>query len=630
MKKYLVSFVLLSAFAAFLVFGFQSSAQGVWVSTGNQSHKLEFVYAEPVQDSVNRATASTTLVLSQVSGGNGYYSNDWVEIKNISAIPQSLNGLILLYGSATGNFGGGTFTLPNTTLAPGQYFLVQLNSAAPGTTPLPVTPDATTTSISMSGTSGKVGIVQAGGVPGNACGATATPCDATQLAAFIDWVAWGAAGNGTANNGEGGNPSVNNGVAITATQGMARKGNGCTDTDNNNLDFDLYNNPPVSPIPPPRNTATALAPCAGGGGTLQGFGSASPSSVAPGGITLLTVTVLPATTPTPSTGITVRVDLSSVGGSATQSLFDDGTNGDTTAGDNVFSYLEAVPAGTLSGARSLAVSIADAQSNTATASINLTISGPPDSTEHLAMGNPSGATTNVNSPTNYLLTKTQYVMSYHRDRGIPNWVAWHLDSSWIGTADRQNDFRPDPSLPAGWYQVTDSDYSGSGFDRGHHCPSGDRTNTVADNSATFFMTNMMPQAANNNQGVWADLENYCRSLVSAGNELYIYAGGVGQGGTGVNGFANTIANGHVTVPAQTWKVIVVLPVGSNDAQRVNNSTRVITVLMANSQSLPNPGSGNWRNYRTNIAKIEQLTGYNFLTSVRPQVRVRLKKRVDTQ
>ncbi len=610
MKKYLFGLVFLSVLAAFLVVGFRSAAQDV----------------------SDAPVVSTTLVLSQVSGGNNYYSNDWVEIKNVSPTVQSLNGLILLYGSAVGNFGGGTFTLPNATLAPGQYYLVQLNSAAPGTTPLPVTPDASTTTISMSGSSGKVGIVQAGGIPGNACGATATPCTPAQLAAFIDWVAWGAAGNGTANSGEGGNPSVNNGVAIVATQGMARKSNGCTDTDNNNADFDLYANPPVSPIPPPRNTSTALAPCGGGSGLLQGFGNASPNTVAPGGTTLLTVTVSPATAP-PSTGITVNTNLTTIGGTATQQFYDDGTHGDVTAGDNVFSFLQVLALNAAVGSFSLPVNIADAELRTATASINLTITvtGPHNAAEHMVLGNPSGATTNANNPTNYLLEKNQFVMSYHRDRGIPNWVAWHLDTSWIGETNRQDDFRPDPSLPAGWYQVQDGDYSGSGFDRGHHCPSGDRTNTVPDNSATFFMTNMMPQAANNNQGVWADLENYCRSLVQGGSELYIYGGGLGQGGTGtLGGVTNTIASGRVTVPAQTWKVIVVLPVGSNDAARVNSFTRTITVLMPNSQSLPNPGSGNWRNYRTNIARIEQITGYNFLTNVRPQVRIRLKKRVDTQ
>lgn len=105
---------------------------------------------------------------------------------------------------------------------------------------------------------------------------------------------------------------------------------------------------------------------------------------------------------------------------------------------------------------------------------------------HLTMGNPSAAVTDVNYPNNYLLEKEEYVMSYSRDRGQANWVSWHLDEAWLGDAPRQNDFRNDTSLPAGWYQVQETDYSGSGFDRGHQCPSADRTLSVDDNSNTFF------------------------------------------------------------------------------------------------------------------------------------------------
>jgi endonuclease G len=115
------------------------------------------------------------------------------------------------------------------------------------------------------------------------------------------------------------------------------------------------------------------------------------------------------------------------------------------------------------------------------------------------MGNPSGATTDEAQPSNYLLSKAQYALSYHRDQGKPNWVSWHLSSNWLCSAARQDDFRADPDLPATWYKVGASSYTGSGFDRGHNCPSADRTSTVADNSATFLMSNMMPQAPRNNQ-----------------------------------------------------------------------------------------------------------------------------------
>lgn len=367
-----------------------------------------------------------------------------------------------------------------------------------------------------------------------------------------------------------------------------------------------------------------------GGGTtlLSGTGMATPSMVGPGQNSLLTVSVTPASSP-PSTGIAVSTDLSTIGLSPTQPMFDNGTNGDVTPGDNIFSYLVTVPLGATNGNRSFLSTITDAQMRSATTSIALNVSAPRDPTEHMVMGNPSDATTDPNHPENYLLPKAQYVMSYHRDRGIPNWVSWHLDTTWIGDTPRQDDFRNDPSLPAGWYQVQSNDYSGSGFDRGHHTPSGDRTSSVPDNSATFFMTNMMPQAPANNQGPWEELESYCRTLVTQGNELYIIAGGAGQGGTGSNGgVTNTVAAGHVVVPAYTWKVIIVLPVGANDVDRVFKTTRTIAVIMPNNQNI---GINTpWRNFRTSVDRVESMTGLNFFSNVRPMVQNIIEHRIDTQ
>jgi endonuclease G len=205
---------------------------------------------------------------------------------------------------------------------------------------------------------------------------------------------------------------------------------------------------------------------------------------------------------------------------------------------------------------------------------------------NLAMGNPSGAVTDAtNLPNNYLMTKTQYTLSYSRDKGKPNWVSWHLSSAWLGSTARQDNFATDASLPSTWYHVGSTSYSGSGFDRGHNCPLADRTGSVADNTATFLMTNMMPQAPTNNQQTWAGLENYARTLVSAGNEVYIIAGSYGSGGTGSNGYATTINSGRITVPSNCWKVMVVLPVGTGDASCVTTSTRAIAVDMPNTNSI---------------------------------------------
>jgi endonuclease G len=247
-----------------------------------------------------------------------------------------------------------------------------------------------------------------------------------------------------------------------------------------------------------------------------------------------------------------------------------------------------------------------------------------DTNDNLAMGNPSGAIASTASPTNYLLVKSQYVVGYNRDQGKPIWVSWHLEQTDLGNATRQDDFRADPDLPSGWYQVKQSDYTGYGFDRGHNCPSADRRATVADNSATFLMSNMMPQAPQNNQQTWANLEEYCRTLVRAGNELYIVCGSYGKGGTGSAGYYTTIANGRITVPANCWKVVVVLPSGRNDVARITSSTRVIAVDMPNSNL-----SAAWGGYRTSVDAIEAAAGLDLLSALPASVQNALEKRVDT-
>ncbi|UOG77351.1 DNA/RNA non-specific endonuclease (plasmid) [Hymenobacter tibetensis] len=256
-----------------------------------------------------------------------------------------------------------------------------------------------------------------------------------------------------------------------------------------------------------------------------------------------------------------------------------------------------------------------------------TTTAPPVSTGdngHLTMGNPSGAATDVNMPTNYLMVKPQYALSYHRDKGKPNWVSWYLAPVWFGPARRQDDFRPDPDLPSGWYRPGTTSYSGSGFDRGHNCPSADRLSTTADNSATFLMTNMMPQSPNNNQQTWANLENYSRTLVNQGNELYIICGSYGTGGTGSNGYFTTIDNGRITVPERCWKVIVVLPTGTNDVSRVSATTRIIAIDTPNQQGL----NQNWGTYRTTVDAIEAATGLDILSALPPAVQEVVEAKTD--
>ena len=234
------------------------------------------------------------------------------------------------------------------------------------------------------------------------------------------------------------------------------------------------------------------------------------------------------------------------------------------------------------------------------------------------LGNPSSATAVATATTNYLITRPQYALSYNNTTREPNWVSWNLTTADVGTSGRSANFFQDTSLPAGFYQVLTTDYSGSGYDRGHMCPSGDRTITDADNEATFFMTNMIPQSPDNNQGVWANFESECRSIAAAGNEVLIISGPSGYAGA-------TIASG-VAIAGYTWKITVVVPVGSGTAvSRITSATRVIAIKIPN---IAGVRSTPWQNYITTAGQIETDTGYTFFTELPASVATALRAKIE--
>jgi endonuclease G len=265
----------------------------------------------------------------------------------------------------------------------------------------------------------------------------------------------------------------------------------------------------------------------------------------------------------------------------------------------------------------------------------LPVPGIPGENDPIFLGNPTNAQASRSFPENYLKDNNYYKLAYSQSRGTPVWVAWHLQREDIGSTSRQDDFRADINLPIGWYQVEGNSYSGSGFDRGHNCPSGDRTSTTAANSSTFLMTNMIPQASTLNGGPWAGLEDFVRnSLVGTNNEAYVVMGNYGQGGyNSSNTLFNTINGGNVTVPAKVWKVVLIMPKGSNDLTRINSSTVVLTVNMPNDNRLfTTSGSTAWRNYLTTVTNLEnEANSYgiplNLFQSVADSVRPILKAKL---
>jgi DNA/RNA endonuclease G (NUC1) len=544
------------------------------------------------------------IVISQVYGGGGNggatYQHDFVELYNPGTIAFDLTGWSLQYASATGSGWAFTSQPIGGVIAPGEYYLVSLATNGAVGAELPAA--NINGEVNMSGTSGKIALVSNGEPLSGNC-----PLGDPDL---VDFVGYGAAADcheGTANT-----PNLSNTLAAI------RKNAGNLDTNNNGSDF-------VAGPPNPRRTApiVELGPAVFNTDPFINAGSAPRDA---------TITVN-FTEPVEPVGVDdhwFHVDCASTG------AHDDAT----VAIISPRSFAITPNVNFLPGETcSVTVfkdfihdqDLDDAAPDTDTLRADYfwtfrvaTGTAPPYPAEvHLTMGNPSAATADLNFPRNYLMEKPEFALSYNRDRGGPNWVSWHLDDTWIGTLDRNDTFRADPAVPPDWYRVQATDFSGSGFDRGHMTPNADRDKetSIPINQATFLMSNMVPQAPDNNQGPWAAFEGYLRTLLPA-NEVYIVSGPAdhdatvascsGTGGIGSSGPATTIANGHVTVPACTWKVALVLTKDSDDVSRVDASTRTIAVIMPNIQGIRND---DWHTYLTTVDEVERLTGYDFFANV---------------
>ncbi len=256
--------------------------------------------------------------------------------------------------------------------------------------------------------------------------------------------------------------------------------------------------------------------------------------------------------------------------------------------------------------------------------IGLPAQDAPPKNRNIRWGMPS--TTTTADPANkddYLIDRPQYVMSYSDKKKTANWVSWNLIKTDIGRVARGS-FEEDPDLPKGFARVQFESYTGSGMDRGHLCPSKDRSAREADNDAVFLMTNMVPQCSSCNQKGWERLESYCRDLAEDGKDLYIVAGPHGLGGQG-DDKQKKISIGRnppfVTVPASVWKVILVLP---NRAAAPNNTARLIAVWMPNDPTV----TDDWPKYRVSVAEVEKKTGLNFFPLIPGDVATELKAKVD--
>jgi endonuclease G len=172
--------------------------------------------------------------------------------------------------------------------------------------------------------------------------------------------------------------------------------------------------------------------------------------------------------------------------------------------------------------------------------------------------------------------------------------------------------RPAPGSP-----ITAGEYRGTGYDRGHLCPPGDRRGSAEDQAAVFLMSNVVPQSPVRNRDLWQGLEDHCRDLAREGWDLFITAGPAGVVGM--------IGPGRIAVPAQLWKIALALPPGAaiSDAGAAG---RVYAIRMANG---PQKRIVDWRDARVTVGSLEEDLGFSFFDALGPAAGP-LKRRIEPQ
>jgi DNA/RNA endonuclease G (NUC1) len=249
------------------------------------------------------------------------------------------------------------------------------------------------------------------------------------------------------------------------------------------------------------------------------------------------------------------------------------------------------------------------ESGTASLPLIVATTGPAVYANHVEFGTP----TDGNAADDFIISRPFYTTSFNTTKGIPNWVSFNLEASHIGGGARCDCFTYDPELPAAG-RYTTADYTGVGgatpyhgypIDRGHLLRSFDRESGMLDNANTFYFSNIIPQALENNQGPWSALEIFLGDLARVSNkEIFVIAGASGSKGTVKD-------EGKITIPAATWKVAVILPRdrGLADVDSYDD-VEVIAVIMPNDHGIRNV---NWNTYRTTVDAVETLSGYDLLS-----------------
>ena len=193
-----------------------------------------------------------------------------------------------------------------------------------------------------------------------------------------------------------------------------------------------------------------------------------------------------------------------------------------------------------------------------------------------------------------ILKRTAYSLSYNPELLIPNWVAWRLTADHAeGDCPRDNTFYEDEDVP--FPKATNEDYRGSGWSRGHMCPAGDNKWDADAMRESNLLTNMCPQHASLNSGLWNVIERDCRKWAKAYGDLYIVCGPVL-----LNREHETIGMNKVVVPEAFFKVIL----------RLSPEPAAIGFVVRN-----NEGKKKKDQFINTVDDVERITGMDFFPAL---------------
>ncbi len=206
------------------------------------------------------------------------------------------------------------------------------------------------------------------------------------------------------------------------------------------------------------------------------------------------------------------------------------------------------------------------------------------------------ATLNGNAEDHEVHSYNGFQLCYRESYEDAEWVAYVLTRDELtGVTERSNKFHADKAISTG--SATPSDYTNSGYDRGHLAPAADLLWSTESMDDSFLMSNMTPQAPDFNRGMWKSLEEQVRSWAETFGEVVVVTGPILEKDASEY---KKIGKNQVAVPEYFYKVLL--------AQDSSGVKIGIAFILPNSKC-----EGSIWDYSTSIDEVEKRTNLDFFS-----------------